>query len=104
VFDQIVLLALLLLAAGSASLCLGTFLTEKPAAGPLALLEMTVGTSIFCASVGLIFQRYGILAGIGALIVAAASNRAFSGGRHPRIERAMTWASAAAFLTYLANT
>jgi len=104
VFDQIVLLALLLLAAGTASLCLGMFLSERPATGSLALLEMTVGTSVFCASVGLIFQRYGIVAGIGALILSALSNRVFSGGRHPRIERALTWASAAAFLAYLAQT
>jgi hypothetical protein len=104
VFDQIVLLALLLLAAGSASLCLGMFLNERPATARLALLEMTVGTSVFCASVGLVFQRYGIFAGIGALIVSVASNRVFSGGRHPWIERASTWASAAALLAYLAHT
>jgi hypothetical protein len=104
VFDQIVLLALLLLAASSASLCLGMFLSERPATGRLAVLEMTVGTSVFCASVGLIFQHYGMLAGIGALIISAVSNRAFSGGRHPRIERTLTWTSAAAFLAYLAHT
>lgn len=103
VLDQIALLALLLLSAGSASLCFGAFLSERPSGGVLALVELTVGISVFCASIGLTFQRYGILVGIAALVLSALSNRAFSGGRHPEIERVLTWASAAAFLAYLAQ-
>lgn len=102
--DQAALLMLLLLAAGTASVCLAMLLVARPAGTRLDLIETTIGTSIFCASVGIAFQRYGVIAGVAALAIAWMVNRVLTIRGRPQIERLCAWASAAAFLIYLAQT
>ena len=96
--DRFVALALLFIAAGAASTTLSALLAANGALTS-RLIEMTIGTTVFCASLGLAFQRFGLVAAAAALAVSWIAYRGFPHSR--RIEQVGAWTSAAAFLAFL---
>jgi hypothetical protein len=103
-FDQIALLALLLFAGGTASVALTPLLLAAPSGLTLAAVETTIGTTVVCTSIGIAFQRYGLVAGVGAIAIAFLVNRAVSVSHHRHAERLCAWGSAAALLAYIAQS
>jgi hypothetical protein len=103
-FDQVAVLALLILAAGAGSVSLTPLLVAAPAGHSLAVVETTIGTTAVCASVGLAFQRYGVVAALAMIAIALVVNRALSTRDHPNIERVCAWSSAAALLAFIAKS
>ena len=99
--------ALLLLAAGIASVCItplrfGTQVGPPPGP-PLELAETALSTSIFCASLGLALHLYGPTAGFCVFAIFVIVNRSLYRRKHPRAERISAWASASIFLVFLAQ-
>jgi hypothetical protein len=101
---QIALLGLLMLAAGAASVSLTQLLLAAPSGFSLDAIETTIGTTVVCASVGLAFQRFGMVAGIGTIAIAVLANRAFSICDRRGAERFCAWSSAAALLAYISQS
>lgn len=102
--DTAPLIVLVVLAAGAASASLTPLLAGVPPGRTLELVEVTVGTTVFCTSIGLIFHRYGAIAGMGALATAWLVNRGLASLDRSYADRVCAWASAAALLVYLSRT
>lgn len=101
---SMLLLAIVVMAAGAASVSLTPLLAGHSSSRTLELVETSVGTTVFCASIGLIFHRYGIAAGVGSLMAAWVANRSLASLESARMDRICAWASAAALLFYLSRT
>jgi hypothetical protein len=97
------LLAVVVMAASAASISLTPLLAGAHPSRTLDLVETSVGTTVFCASIGLIFHRYGVAAGFGSLLGAWIANRVLTSLDSDRMDRISAWASAAALLFYLSR-
>ena len=100
---SMLLLAIVVVAAGAASVSLTPLFAGSHPSRMLELVETSVGTTVFCASIGLIFHRYGAPAGIGSLVAAWLANRGLASLDSARMDRLCAWASAAALLFYLSR-
>lgn len=100
---SMLLLAIVVVAAGAASVSLTPLFVGPHPSRTLELVETSVGTTVFCASIGLIFHRYGATAGIGSLLAAWLANRGLASLDSGRMDRVCAWASAAALLFYLSR-
>ena len=100
---SMLLLAIIVVAAGAASASLTPLLAGPHPSRTLELVETSVGTTVFCASIGLIFHRYGVAAGAGGLLAAWLANRGLASLDSARMDRVCAWASAAALLFYLSR-
>ena len=97
------LFAIVLLAAGTAAASLTPMFAGIRETDRAQLVEVTVGTSVFCASTALIFYHYGPIAGICALAIAWFANRGIAFLERAPIDRICAWASAGALLLYISS-
>lgn len=100
---SMLLLAIVVVAAGAASVSLTPLFAGSHPSRRLEVVETSVGTTVFCASIGLIFHRYGAPAGIGSLVAAWLANRGLASLDSARMDRLCAWVSAAALLFYLSR-
>lgn len=97
------LFAIVLLAAGTAAVSLTPMFAGIQETDRVQLIEVTVSTSVFCASTALIFYHYGAIAGVCALIVAWLVNRGIALLERSPVDRICAWASAGALLLYISR-
>ena len=97
------LFAIVLMAAGAAAASLTPMFAGIHETDRAQLVEVTVGTSVFCASTALIFYHYGAIAGLCSLIVAWLVNRGIALLERSPAARICAWASAGALLLYISR-
>lgn len=101
--NPLALLPLLMLAAASAALSVTALSLAMPQGVRLDVVEVTLAVTALCVSIGLAFDRYGIVAGIGVIAVALLAHGGLRSRITPRIERMAAWASTAALLAYISQ-
>ena len=97
------LFAIVLVAAGTAAASLTPMFAGIRETDQAQLVEVTVGTTVFCTSTALIFYHYGPMAGACALIIAWLVNRGIAFLERSPIDRVCAWASAGALLLYISS-
>lgn len=102
-FGSASLFAIVLAAAGAAAASLTPMFAGIQETDRTQLIEVTIGTTVFCTSTALIFYHYGAIAGVIALIVAWLVNRGIALIERSPIDRICAWASAAALLLYISR-
>jgi hypothetical protein len=102
-FGPASLFAIVLVAAGTAAASLTPMFVGIRETDRAQLIEVTIGTTVFCTSTALIFYHYGTVAGACALIVAWLVNRSFALIERLPVDRICAWASAGALLLYISR-
>jgi hypothetical protein len=97
------LFLIVLLAAGTAAASLTPIFAGIRETDRAQLIEVTIGTSVFCGSMALIFHHYGVIAGFCALILAWLANRGIAWLQRGPAGRICAWASAGALLLYISR-
>lgn len=97
------LFPIVLVAAGTAAASLTPMFAGIQETDKAQLVDVTVGTSVFCASTALIFHHYGPMAGACALIIAWLVNRGIAFLERSPIDRICAWGSAGALLLYISS-